>query len=134
MKYLKKRYYRVLESVIKKIIRVKKKSKNKNLQKTIRSAIFNSDIEKNQFIYSDNTDIKYIMHSYDWISKKLFIDQSFDDTILKKAVKILKIKKFKNTLVNVGAHIGSTCIPALKKKYFKNLIAFEPSKKNFNQR
>jgi len=72
------------------------------------------------------------MHSYDWISKKLFIDQSFDDTILKKAVKILKIKKFKNTLVNVGAHIGSTCIPALKKKYFKNLIAFEPSKKNFN--
>ena len=86
MKYLKKRYYRVLESVIKKIIRVKKKSKNKNLQKTIRSAIFNSDIEKNQFIYSDNTDIKYIMHSYDWISKKLFIDQSFDDTISQSLV------------------------------------------------
>ena len=76
-----------------------KKTKNKNLQKTIRSAIFNSNIEKNQFLYSDNEDTKYLMHSYDWISKKLFIDQGFDDTVLKKAVKILKIKKFKNTKV-----------------------------------
>ncbi len=118
MKYFKKRYYRVLESVIKKILKVKK-TKNKNLQKTIRSAIFNSNIEKNQFLYSDNEDTKYLMHSYDWISKKLFIDQGFDDTVLKKAVKILKIKKFKNTLVNVGAHIGSTCIPALKKNILK---------------
>ena len=132
MMYLKKRYYRTFESLIKKILKIQKKTKNENFQKMIRSAVFNSETGKNNLLYTNGKDVKYIMQSYDWVSKKLYIDQSFDDKILKKAIKILKIKKFKKTLVNVGAHIGSTCIPALKKKYFKDMIAFEPSKINFN--
>tara|TARA_A100001011_G_scaffold376903_1_gene440003 strand:+ start:419 stop:1303 length:885 start_codon:yes stop_codon:yes gene_type:complete len=132
MSYLKKRYYRIIESIIKRIIKIKENSKNKNFKRTIRSAIYNSGFKNKNLIYSDNNEIKYLMQSYDWVSKKLFIDQTFDDGILKKAVKILKIKKFKYTLINVGAHIGSTCVPAIKRKYFKNLIAFEPSKNNFN--
>ena len=130
--YLKKRYYRTFESLIKKILKIQKKTKNENFQKMIRSAVFNSETGKNNLLYTNGKDVKYIMQSYDWVSKKLYIDQSFDDKILKKAIKILKIKKFKKTLLNVGAHIGSTCIPALKKKYFKDMIAFEPSKINFN--
>ena len=126
MMYLKKRYYRIFESLIKKVLQIQKKSKNENFQKMIRSATFNSETGKNNFLYTNGKDVKYIMQSSDWVSKKLYIDQSFDDKILKKAIKILKIKKFKKTLVNVGAHIGSTCIPALKKKYFKDMIAFEP--------
>ena len=39
--------------------------------------------------------------------------------------------KTRITFVNIGAHIGSICIPALKEKFFTNLIAFEPVKKNF---
>ena len=126
---LKKRYYRVFESLIKKILKIQKKSKNENFQKMIRSAVFNSEFEKNKFLFTNGRDVKYLMEPSDWVSKKLYIDQSFDDKILKKAIKILNIKKFQKTLVNVGAHIGSTCIPALKKRYFKNMIAFEPSKK-----
>mgnify|MGYP003956053449 CR=1 FL=1 len=132
MTYIKKRYYRTLESVIKKMIKMKNNSENNNFQRSVRSAIFNSGTKEDKLLLSDRKKIKYLMQSHDWISKKLFIDQSFDDKILYKAIKILKIKKSKNTLVNVGAHIGSTCIPAIKKGYFKNLIAFEPSKKNFN--
>ena len=112
MMYLKKRYYRIFESLIKKVLQIQKKSKNENFQKMIRSATFNSETGKNNFLYTNGKDVKYIMQSSDWVSKKLYIDQSFDDKILKKAIKILKIKKFKKTLVNVGAHIGSTCIPA----------------------
>ena len=132
MKKIKKKYYRIFESLIKKTLKIQKNSKNENFKKMIRSAIYNSNYEKDKFIFSDNKDTKYLMHSSDWISKKLFIDNSFDDKIIKKAVKILKIKKYKRTLINIGAHIGSTCIPALKKRYFKSLIAFEPSTKNFN--
>ena len=132
MNNTKKKYYRILESIIKKIILIEKKSSNENLKKMVRSAIYNSNLKKNRLLYSENREIKYMMHTSDWISKKLFIDQSFDDRILKKVIKILNIKKNKNILVNIGAHIGSTCIPALKYKYFKSLIAFEPSKKNFN--
>ena len=40
-------------------------------------------------------------------------------------------KHSKSTLVNIGAHIGSTCIPAIKENKFKNSIAFEPTKKTF---
>ena len=132
MMYLKKRYYRIFESLIKKVLQIQKKSKNENFQKMIRSATFNSETGKNNFLYTNGKDVKYIMQSSDWVSKKLYIDQSFDDKIFKKTIKILKIKKYKKTKLNVGAHIGSTCIPALKKKYFKDMIAFEPSKINFN--
>ena len=72
------------------------------------------------------------MGSRDWISLKLFIDKSFDYSILTKAIKLLGKKHSKSTLINIGAHIGSTCIPAIKKNKFTNSIVFEPTKKTFN--
>ena len=129
-KYLKKRYYRIIESLIKKILIYKNNSKNSTLQKTIRSAIYYTT-EKNEILFSNNKDIKYLLGSSDWISKKLFIDKSFDYRILTKAIKLLGKKNSKLTLINIGAHIGSTAIPAIKKNNFKNLIAFEPTKRNF---
>ena len=128
--YLKKRYYRIVESLIKKSIRFKNNSKNNTLQKTIRSAIYNTT-DENKILFSNNKDIKYLLGSSDWISKKLFIDKSFDYRILTKAIKLLGKKNSKLTLINIGAHIGSTAIPAIKKNNFKNLIAFEPTKRNF---
>ena len=76
------------------------------------------------------------MPSCDWISQCLFIDESFDYRILAKGIKLLRRKNVggqnsKSTLINIGAHIGSTCIPAIKKNKFKNLIAFEPTKRTF---
>ena len=97
----------------------------------IRSAIYYTTQKKDKLIFSNRRDTKYLLFSSDWNSQKLFIDENFDDKILFKAIKILGVKKSKTTLVNIGAHIGSTCIPAIKNKYFKNLIAFEPAKKNF---
>jgi FkbM family methyltransferase len=128
--YLKKRYYRIIESLIKKVIRFINNSKNNSLKTTIRSAIYYTT-QKDRILFSNNNDTKYLLTSHDWISKKLFIDEVFDFGTLIKAKKLLGKKNSKSTLINVGAHIGSTCIPAIKKNYFKNLIAFEPSKKNF---
>ena len=128
--YLKKRYYRIIESLIKKAIRFKNNSKNNTLQKTIRSAIYNTT-DENKILFSNNKDLKYLLGSSDWISKKLFIDKSFDYRILTKAIKLLGKKNSKLTLINIGAHIGSTGIPVIKKNNFKNLIAFEPTKRNF---
>ena len=41
MNYIKKRYYRIIESVVKKILLSKNNLNNKNLDKAIRSAIYN---------------------------------------------------------------------------------------------
>ena len=130
-KYLKKRYYRIIESLIKKILIYKNSSKNTDLQKTIRSAIYYTT-KNNEILFSNNKDIKYLLGSRDWISLKLFIDKSFDYSILTKAIKLLGKKHSKSTLINIGAHIGSTCIPAIKKNKFTNSIVFEPTKKTFN--
>ncbi len=129
-KYLKKRYYRIIESLIKKILIFKNKSKNSALQRAIRSAIYYTTKE-NKILFSNNKDIKYLLGSRDWISLKLFIDNNFDYSILKKTIKLLGKKHSKSTLINIGAHIGSTCIPAIKENKFKNSIAFEPTKKTF---
>ena len=56
----------------------------------------------------------------------------FDYSILKKAIKLIGGNHSKSTLVNIGAHIGSTCIPAIKENKFTNSIVFEPTKKTFN--
>ena len=129
--YLKKRYYRIIESLIKKVLRFKNNSKNNTLKKTIQSAIYYTT-DKNKILFTNNKDVKYLMSSRDWISLNLFIDEGFDYKILTKAIKLLGKKNSKLTLINIGAHIGSTCIPAIKKNNFKNLIAFEPTKRTFN--
>ena len=129
-KYLKKRYYRIIESLIKKILIYKNNTKNITLLKAIRSAIYYTT-GKNEILFSNNKDIKYLLGSRDWISLKLFIDKNFDYSILKKAIKLIGRNHSKSTLVNIGAHIGSTCIPAIKENKFKNSIVFEPTKKTF---
>ena len=129
--YLKKRYYRIIESLVKKILIYKNNSTNNYLQKTIRSGIYYTT-KKNKILFSNNKNIKYLLNSSDWISLKLYVDKSFDYPILRKAVKLLGKKHSRHTLINIGAHIGSTCIPAIKESKFKNSIAFEPSKKTFN--
>ena len=128
--YFKKRYYRIIESIIKKIIRFKNNSRNIDLKRSIRSAIYYTT-PKNKILFSNNNNIKYLSTSCDWISKKLFIDGDFDFKVLIKAKKLLGMKNSKSTLINVGAHIGSTCIPGIKKNFFKNCLCFEPSKRNF---
>ena len=101
-----------------------------DLKRSIRSAIYYTT-PKNKILFSNNNNIKYLLTSRDWISKKLFIDGDFDFKVLIKAKKLLGIKNSKSTLINVGAHIGSTCIPGIKKNFFKNCLCFEPSKRNF---
>ena len=63
------------------------------------------------------------------ISKHLFISGQFD---IEKLVKVSKIIDIKNrTLIDVGANLGSICIPACKRKLVMNSIAIEPDKENF---
>ena len=63
------------------------------------------------------------------ISKHLFIDGHFD---LDKLVKVSKLVNIKNkTLVDIGANLGSICIPACKRNLVKSSIAIEPDKETF---
>ena len=71
------------------------------------------------------------MKSGDDIAKYLYINNSWNFHVLKKACKLLKKKRSISNLINIGAHVGSTCIPAVKSKLFNQAIAFEPFPTNF---
>ena len=129
MDYIKKRFYRIIESVFKKILLSKKSFNNKNLDKAIRSAIYNVKNDKNGLNLSINKNRKLLLYQSDWNSKKLFIDEEFDEKTLFKAIKILKlIKNKKRTFINIGGHLGSICIPAINSKYFSNAKYFASTK------
>ena len=128
--YSKKKFYRNIESVLKKFLIFFKNSKNLDLQKAVQSAIYNtSENEKILFVNKGNT--RFLLHSKDIVSKKIFIDYEFDYKIIKKALSLLGKKHKRKTLINIGANIGSICIKSVKEKYFNSAIVFEPEEMNF---
>ena len=127
---LKKRIYRFIESVLKRIIFFFKKTTNKNLSKAILTAIFKAN-EDEKILLKINKKESFVVHSHETISKQIFIDGSFDFIDFEKTISIIKELNSLNTLVDIGANIGSICIPALTRNYFKNAIIIEPEIKNF---
>ena len=128
---IKRKFYRNLESVLRKfIIFQEKNKKNTYLQKAVQSAIYNTS-PKGDVIFLNKNKQKYLVHTSDTISKKLFIDYNFDFKIIKKALKFLDKNNKRKTLLNVGANIGSICIKSVKEKLFNSAIVFEPAKSHF---
>jgi FkbM family methyltransferase len=73
---------------------------------------------------------KFVVQANDeFISKGLYVDGEFD---LGKAIKALGIlgRRFE-TLVDVGANIGSICIPAVSRGWVDKAIAIEPEPTNY---
>ncbi len=128
---LKRKFFRIIESIIYKILILTKKIKNKSFVQSLNSAIYKDQFHR-VYLLSNNEEIRYLVKSGDDIAKYLYINNSWNFHVLEKACKILKKKKSVSTLINIGAHIGSTCIPAVKYNLFKRSIAFEPFKTNFN--
>ena len=128
---MKKKYYRNIESVIKRFLYIYKNTKNKNLQTAISSAIYRVFNNKNDYLLKNNKHENLIVYTNEHISKEIFIKGNFEFDKLLKAIKILGSKHKKTTLVDVGANIGSISIPALTRSYFSNAILFEPEIRNY---
>ena len=76
---------------------------------------------------------KFVIFSNDKIiSKNIFLNHEFDLVKLEKTLEFLKEKQ-KNILnfYDVGANIGTICIPAIKRNLVKSCKAIEPEIKNF---
>ena len=86
---LKKRIYRLIESVLKKFIFFFKKTTNKNLSKAILTAIFKAN-EKEKILLKINKKEIFVVHSHETISKQIFIDGSFDFIDFEKTISIIK--------------------------------------------
>ena len=72
----------------------------------------------------------YIQTADNSISKTLFLEGKFDLDKLIKVTRLIDITE--STLIDVGANLGSICIPACKRSLVQNAIAIEPDRETFN--
>ena len=88
----------------------------------IRKVKFDSYPENYKFY---NKKYYFILFGKDkYVSRNTFVNGPHDFQLLKKAIKILNRKIY--FLIDVGANIGTFCIPAVKDKIIKKCIAIEP--------
>lgn len=112
----------------------------KNLKKKIyfylvnnKKNFFDCQKEKTELLAVNNFSEKYIVNSSDKIiGRSLYINGTFEFDQFLHTLEILGNKIKTETLVDIGANIGSICIPAVKRGIFKNCLAIEPEPYNFD--
>jgi len=116
-----------------KILRVLLLSKSSKF----RSMIYDALRANKDTFYCVNTDsLKFLINLKDnVIGRSVFCTGEFD---LKKIIKVKSILAEENinkneitTLIDVGANIGTICIPVVASKIFNNAVAIEPHPVNF---
>ena len=100
--------------------------------KKIRKAIFDTS-EPNTILFSRGINENFVLQSNDQvIGRTVYATKKpFDFDKLTKALKILNLKK-NELLIDVGANIGTICIPAIKRNLFNKAIVFEPEPLNYS--
>ena len=128
--YCSKNFYKLIDSILKKLILFFKTTKNKKLARAALSAIYRTH-QTEQFLLKIQKNENFIVHCDELISRHVFLDGSFDFLKFEKVASIIKKNNDMTTLVDVGANIGTIAIPALTRHYFKEAILIEPEEKNF---
>tara|TARA_B100001057_G_C22866833_1_gene956904 strand:+ start:5589 stop:6476 length:888 start_codon:yes stop_codon:yes gene_type:complete len=96
--------------------------------KIINNVLFNNLISK--FKYSENKNESFIVFSKDGgISRQLYVNGEYNLVTFKKTINIVGRL---DLVLDVGANIGSTCIPSIKRNYTQKAIAIEADEVNFN--
>ena len=101
-------------------------------KKLFRQRIFDS-APYGKLLLSGGATESFIVSSLDKIiGRNIFVNNDFDFCKIQNAVSILGSNFTSTTLIDVGANIGTVCIPSVNRKLFKKAIAIEPDPLNFN--
>ena len=93
---------------------------------------FDNTENSKELLVVNNYSEKYIVNSSDkTIGRSLYINGEFEFDLFLDALKIVENKKYKK-LIDIGANIGSICIPAIKRGIFEYAVAIEPEPYNYN--
>lgn len=108
---------------------------NKFDNELIRSARFEALDPQQEFSMSAHGSENFVVINADnTISKILYVKGSFDFDKVEKAISILKGANHNfslHTLIDIGANVGTVCIPAVKRGLATNAIAIEPESRNY---
>ena len=123
-------FRKLMSKLISMILFVILKSKNS----FFRSVVF--DFSKNIsdiIFYKNKYGERFCLFTNDnRISKQIFISEEFDLGKFYKVINFLNVSKKIQNLYDIGANIGTICIPAVKRNLVKKAYAVEPVRKNFD--
>jgi FkbM family methyltransferase len=123
-------FKKLISKLISIILFIILKSKNSFL----RSVVF--DFSKNIsdiIFYKNKYGERFCLFTNDnIISKQIFISEEFDLGKFYKVINFLNVSKKIENLYDIGANIGTICIPAVKRNLVKKAYAIEPVRKNFD--
>lgn len=75
---------------------------------------------------------KYYVNSADLvIGREILLSGSFEFEKVLKVLRLIKKKVLNYIFIDIGANIGTTCIPVIRRGLFKKCIAIEPDPYNF---
>lgn len=101
---------------------------------SVRGLIYDVLSERQKYIEVKNKkNEKFIIFSNDKdLSRELFINNEFDLKKLERTINFLSTKKKIRNLYDIGANIGVTSIPAIKRGLANHAYAVEPEINNFD--
>ncbi|MEM8634558.1 MAG: FkbM family methyltransferase [Pseudomonadota bacterium] len=94
-----------------------------------RAAMF--DTTNEQYLISSGTERFIVSTDDSIIARKLYSERQFDLDKFYLASQLTKFSATESTFIDVGANIGSICLPLLKRKEVNHAIAIEPEGQNF---
>jgi FkbM family methyltransferase len=97
----------------------------------IRKILFNST--EDRYLISDGSSGSYFLVSSEdkGVSRAVYANEETEFKKLALVLMLLKIEKA-DLLIDIGANIGTICIPAINNGLFSKSIAFEPDPSTFN--
>ena len=129
--WLNRPFQHKLYSIIVRMFRITRKIDSE----IIRSADFDALDPAREFSIATYGPEKFVVINSDKaISKMLFVNGSFDFEKVEKAISIVRSQdnNFRlEMLIDVGANIGTVCIPAIKRGLATRAIAIEPEPLNY---
>lgn len=100
--------------------------------KLFRACIFDS-AKPNIILLSDTGKEYFLVSSNDKaIGREVYVRHGFDFEKFQKILSLLDTKFKPALLLDIGANIGTICIPAVKRGLFSKAIAFEPEPFNYS--
>lgn len=123
-------FKKLINKLISSILFVILKSKNS----FIRGVVFDFSNQISDIIfYKNKHGERFALFTDDnIISKQIFISEEFDLEKFYKVINFLNTSKKIENLYDIGANIGTICIPAVKRNLVKKAFAVEPVRKNFD--
>jgi hypothetical protein len=97
-----------------------------NKSKKIKKIYWDNYPSKSKYVLYNKSFNFLLLKEDRFISRSTFVNGAYDYYLVEKSLRYLKKSFIKETFIDIGANIGTVCIPTIFNNLFKNSLAIEP--------